>query len=193
VRDYIFASLMYYACYAVISVFMLLVISRPWWQTVLGLVLVAGISYFVMRTYAKRNQDQPGSVDVGFRVVSWLFFVTVIQAIDQVAIYAVELHTVNPHITLGQAITYTGAANFALFVALTPGAIGIRESFLLFSERLHHVSTSNIVAANLIDRAVFLIFLAMLFLLTISFHARSKLGVKKLYESQDAKEKQLRA
>jgi uncharacterized membrane protein YbhN (UPF0104 family) len=71
-------------------------------------------------------------------------------------------------------ITYTGAANFALFVALTPGAIGIREAFLLFTRHLHHISSANIVAANIIDRAIFIVVLGVLFGLTLGFHAKYK-------------------
>jgi uncharacterized membrane protein YbhN (UPF0104 family) len=75
-------------------------------------------------------------------------------------------------------ITYTGAANFSLFVALTPGAIGIRESFLLFTKRLNHLSNANILTASIIDRSIFLIFLGVLFIVGIILHSKNKLLVK---------------
>jgi uncharacterized membrane protein YbhN (UPF0104 family) len=83
-------------------------------------------------------------------------------------------------VSFGQTLSYAGAANFSLYAALTPGAIGIREAFLVFSQGIHHISSSVIVAANVIDRAVFLLFLGLLFVGVTLLHAKDKLGVKKL-------------
>lgn len=185
VRDYVFVTLLYYTCYALVSAFMLLASSRPWWQTALALVLVGSISYLVVHLYGRQTKAGEDSFNLTASTILNLLLATLLQAIIQVAIYAVELHSVNPHITIWQAITYTGAANFALFVALTPGAIGIRESFLLFSQHLHHISSANIVAASIIDRSVFILFLAILFLITIAFHAKDKLHIKPAYEKTE--------
>jgi uncharacterized membrane protein YbhN (UPF0104 family) len=76
-------------------------------------------------------------------------------------------------------MVYTGAANLALFVSLTPGAIGFRESFLVFSQHLHHISNSTIVAANILDRAMYLVLLLILALIIFGTHARRQLGVDK--------------
>jgi uncharacterized membrane protein YbhN (UPF0104 family) len=178
IKKYVFASLLYFAFYAFVSAAMLLVFSRPWWQTFLGITasLVLGIA--VLKIYRQRKKVEEMSIDWSLSKLSLLMLATCLQAVFQVAIYAVELHSVNSQIHLTQAITYTGAANFALFVALTPGGIGIRESFLLFSRHLHHVSSANIVAASVIDRSVFLLFLALLFILTLAFHARDRFRVK---------------
>lgn len=180
IKDYLFTTLLYYAFYAITSAALLFVGSRPWWQTVLLLMVVGAVSFAIVRRFARRARvgaDRPllNSVTIGI-----ILGATFLQAAAQVAIYAVELHSIDAHISLAQTITYTGAANFALFVALTPGAIGIRESFLLFSERLHHISSHTIVAANIIDRAVYLIFLGALFALVLSLHARRKLRLKNL-------------
>jgi hypothetical protein len=45
---------------------------------------------------------------------------------------------------------------------------------LLFSRQLHHISSANIVAANIIDRAIFIVVLLVLFVLTLGFHAKYK-------------------
>jgi uncharacterized membrane protein YbhN (UPF0104 family) len=92
-------------------------------------------------------------------------------------VYGFELHVVEPGIRFSQALTFTGAANFSLFVALTPGAIGIRESFLYFSRELHHVGTATIVAASVLDRTVFMLLLALLFVVSIVFHAKRALKI----------------
>lgn len=177
VRDYVTTMLLYYACYALVSACMLLAPSRPWWQTITGLLIVGCAVFAGTRWYMKRLQAEKDGLEIHVRSIAYLLAATVIQAIVQVGIYAVELHSVNHGISIGQVITYTGAANFALFVALTPGAIGIRESFLVFSQGLHHISTANIVSASIIDRAIFLVFLGLLFILTLLLHAKNKLQI----------------
>ncbi len=176
-KNYVLASLVYYMFYAIVSALMLLVTSRPWWQTALGLLLVGLGSHTVVRWYERRSMTRSDVLDLGPANLGFLLVATMIQAVVQVAIYFCELRSVSPHIDLSQAVTYTGAANFSLFVALTPGAIGIRESFLLFSQQLHHVATASIVAASVIDRAAFLILLGLLGLLTLVFHAKRALKI----------------
>jgi len=75
-------------------------------------------------------------------------------------------------------VIYTGAANFALFVSITPGAIGFRESFLLFSQHLHHIDSSTIVAANLIDRSVYIVLLLLLAAGIFGTHAQRRFKIK---------------
>ncbi len=178
VRNYIVATLLYYGCYAVVSCLLLLAGSQRWWWTLLAVVLIGSVSSLVIALYIRRSKARTNKLDIRPINLLFLLLATALQAAVQVTIYAVELHAVSHHVTLGQVMTYTGAANFALFVALTPGAIGIRESFLVFSERLHHISSTNIVAANVIDRGVFIVFLGILFLLTLGFHAKATLGLK---------------
>ncbi len=93
--------------------------------------------------------------------------------------YYIELLHVEPSITIGQTIVYTAAANLALFVSLTPGAIGFRESFLLLSQQLHGISSDTIIAASIIDRAFYVIFLLVLFLAILVFNIRSRFKIKK--------------
>lgn len=179
VRDYVTSMLLYYACYAVVSAFMLLTPSRPWWQSIIGVLIVTCGVITGARWYIRKLKPQKEGLNLQLPSFIYLMVVTIIQAVIQVIIYFVELHSVNHHISLGQVVTYTGAANFALFVALTPGAIGVRETFLVFSQRLHHISTANIVDASIIDRAIFLVFLGLLFVLTLTLHAKNKLQISK--------------
>lgn len=177
-KSYIFATLLYYGFYAVLSTFLLFVGSRAWWQTVLLMVAAGAGSVVVIRWYGKKShiKDEPG---INLINLGWLFAATAAQMIVQVAIFYAELHSVDTSISFAQALTYTGAANFALFAALTPGAIGIREAFLVFSQNLHHIGNTVIVAANVIDRAVYLVFLGLLFVLVLSLHAKDKLRLNK--------------
>ena len=56
-----------------------------------------------------------------------------------------------------------------------------------------HVSTHDIVAANIIDRATYIIYLGILFLVALGLHARNKLSLRslrKLEPQSDDKEKE---
>jgi uncharacterized membrane protein YbhN (UPF0104 family) len=175
-RDYTLATLVYYGLFAFFSALFLLVGTRPWWQTALALLVVAGVSYFLVRTFIQRDK-QPTDSQFHLRgnILARLTVLTFLQVLLTAITYFVELRAVNPHIGWGQAVSYAGAANFALFVSLTPDAIGFREAFLLFSQHLHHVSTANILSANIIDRGSYVIFLLLLFLVVLATHAKDRL------------------
>lgn len=183
-RDYTLASLMYYGLFAFFSALFLLVGSRPWWQTLLALAAVAGFSVYVIRWFRRRDK-QPSASHFQLRgeLLASLMVFTFLQVLLTAVTYWVELKAVNPHVGWGQAMSYAGAANFALFVSLTPDAIGFRETFLVFSKHLHHVSTPNILSANIIDRGSYVIYLLLLFGVVLSLHARDRLHLKQLQES----------
>ncbi len=184
IKQYIFATLLYYACYAIISAFMMFVGSRPWWQTVALVLLAGGGSACVLRWYAQRSKLHEQSTVMRFG--GWMFLATTVQLVAQLAIYFVEVHAVNGHISFSQIVTYTGAANFALFAALTPGAIGIREAFLVFTHNLHHIGNNVIVAANVIDRAAYIVFLGVLFVVVFSLHAGDKFKLRQMAAEESA-------
>jgi uncharacterized membrane protein YbhN (UPF0104 family) len=176
VKYYTVATLLYYVLYAVVSIFMLLVTVRPWWQSVSAAIIFGAAGLFVVNRYSKRKELDRNSLNLRGKALSYLLFATIIQSALQAFIYMLELHNVNSTIHLKQVITYTGAANLALFVGLTPGAIGVRESFLIFTRHLHHISSPNIILANVIDRSVFFIFLIVLLVITgiLEFHGKLK-------------------
>lgn len=92
--------------------------------------------------------------------------------------YFIELLHVDPTVNLLQTAVYAAAANLALFVSLTPGAIGFRESFLLLTEQLHQIPSSVVLAASIIDRAFYVVFLLGMFLFLLAIGARTKLRSK---------------
>jgi uncharacterized membrane protein YbhN (UPF0104 family) len=153
VKQFAFTVLLYLAFFAVISAMLVVVGSRPWWQTVLLMLAVGSVSWLIIRHYKKKSHiDTHGGLNL---VNLSLFFVLVVAQVLLLAVtYGVELTAVDADASLGQILSYTGVSNFSLFVALTPGAIGIREAFLVFSQDLHHISSDTIVAANIIDRGV---------------------------------------
>lgn len=178
-RDYTLATLLYLGLFAAFSAFFLLVGTRPWWQTLVALCLVAGFSKFVYQQFKVRDKKAAEShFALRAEPLAVLAILAFIQVLITIAWYFVELRAVNSHISLHQAMSYSGAANFALFVSITPDAIGIREAFLAFTQHIHHVSTGNIISANLIDRTAYVFFLAMLFIVVLLTHAKARLRVK---------------
>jgi uncharacterized membrane protein YbhN (UPF0104 family) len=183
IRDYMFATLIYYAFFAMISAFFLLVGMRPWWQTALAVIGAAGFSVVVIKWFSgRRTSDESSGFRLRPHVLVMLGIAVFLQVAFIAAYYYVELKAVNPSIHVNQVISYSGAANFALFVSLTPDAVGFREAFLIFSQHIHHVSTADIVNANIIDRGAYVIYLGLLFLLTLGVHARDRLHLKQWRE-----------
>lgn len=171
IKKFVFTTFLYYGIYAIISAIFLCIHVLPWWQTILVLIIIAGLVGFIL----KYRSDKAGNLSVHVRPLTLLAIATLAQVVVQTCSYFVEVRTVDPHVHIAQVITYTGAANFSLFVALTPGAIGFRESFLVLSQHLHHISTTTILAANVIDRAVYILFLLLLAIPIIWLHTADKI------------------
>ncbi len=172
-RAYFLATLLYYGIYAVFSAFFLLVGARPWWQTILACLVAAGISGLVIRWTAGRQRNH-SSFHITAPLMTSLIGFTLLQIMFIGIRYYFALRAAGTEVSLGQLVSYTGAANFALFVSITPDGIGIREAFLLFAQGIHHVSTQAIVTASLIDRATYVVFLGLLFIIALGIHARDR-------------------
>lgn len=193
IKQYAFATLVYYAFFAIFSGFFLLATSRPWWQTLLFVLFVAGGCAFVIRRFLRRNRKIAATATTSSGFVKLILAVglaTLAQLLFITLVYFVELRALHADISAGQALAYTGAANFALFVSLTPGAIGFREAFLVFSQDLHGISNQLIVAANVIDRAVYILFLGVLLLVVLCLHAGKKLQLTKVKQAAETTDAQ---
>jgi uncharacterized membrane protein YbhN (UPF0104 family) len=172
-KNYGVASIVYYFFYGAISGLLLISGLLGWW---ILLLIVGAVAFAIMVQRVPKVKQRFSSLDLH----GWyyLFFATLLQIVIVAVIYFVELHSVAPGTSISQAIIYTGAANLALFVSLTPGAIGFRESFLLFSQNLHHISDSTIVAANILDRAMYIIMLLILAVAIFATHAQRHLQTR---------------
>lgn len=168
-------SLLYYGFFVFISGGFVFLGSQPLVRSLILMVLfgsgIVGVLYFL-----KKRGKLVRVTNVN--LVVWLALATLLQLLVVSLIYFVEVRAVGARVSFGQILTYTGAANFALFVSLTPGALGFRESFLLLSQRLHHIDSSVIVSANIIDRGVYVILLGVLFLVVIASHAKDKFNLE---------------
>lgn len=178
-KAYAASNILYYIIFAAVSGAFLLCGVLGWWALIvliLGLLLLWYGAPQAMRLtkIARFVPDTSQS-----RTIALLAAVTLIQLLLVASIYFVELRSLNPSVTFNQALIYAGAANFSLFVSLTPGALGFRESFLFFSQRLHHIDSATIVSANILDRALYVVFLGILFVIILLLHGKKQLDASK--------------
>lgn len=174
-KSYAAATAVYYALFAGLSGLALL-LGGVVWQLLVPIVLaLAVIAAGGLLVASKTSIGRRALELTRPKTLLVLSVVTALQVLLTCVIYFVELRAVGAHPTFAQAVSYAGAANFALFVALTPGALGFRESFLLFSQGLHHISANTIVVANVLDRGVYVVFLGILCGFVLLTHARRRL------------------
>jgi len=126
IKKFMLTMLVYMGFLAIISAMFMVVGSRPWWQTLIAMVLVGAACFMVIKRYRQRSAINAGS---GFNPINigWIFGATLVQVTTLAVIYGIELRQIGSNASVGQILSYTGVSNFSLFVALTPGAIGIRE------------------------------------------------------------------
>lgn len=181
-KNYLLVTIIYFVFYTLINVFLLFTNLHKWWLSILASCAALVLILIVLRWYASRKHLSQSDLKLNPKFYLLLFTVTLIQALIQGLIFYIELSTTHQHYSITQVMSYTGMANLTIFVALTPGAIGIRESFLIFSQNIHHVSSSSIIVANVIDRSVFIVFLLCVLAVTVVTHMKGRLDIKRLPE-----------
>lgn len=177
-KSYTLATLMYYGFFAIISAAMLGVATLPWWQTLLCSIAIGAGSYAVIAILQKKYAKDAKTLVVSRRLLVLLFLVILAQLLLIAIRYYIELRSIDPSVSVGQALSYTGAANFSLFVSITPDGIGIKEAFLLAAQNIHGIEAPIIVAASILDRATYMFTLFLLFLATLALHAKEKLHIR---------------
>ncbi len=184
-KSYTLATLIYYGFFAIISAAMLGVGTLPWWQTLLGMLAVGAGSYALITFLHKKYAKAAKSLTLSRHLLVGLFLLTLAQLLLIALRYFIELRSIDPSVSVGQALSYTGAANFSLFVSITPDGIGIKEAFLLAAQGIHGIESSTIVAASILDRATYIFTLFLLFLATLALHAKEKLHIRSLEKETD--------
>jgi uncharacterized membrane protein YbhN (UPF0104 family) len=140
----------------------------------LGVVVVSGLLLCLVLLRVPRIASTLRSVRFADRNVLYIGLGAILLSAATAAAYHLELTHVDAGIAPYQSIVYAAAANLALFVSLTPGAIGFRESFLLLSQQLHGIATDTVIAASIIDRAFYVMFLLALFVVLLLLGGRSR-------------------
>jgi uncharacterized membrane protein YbhN (UPF0104 family) len=174
IKQFLFVTLIYFAWLILISSSMFSAATLPWWLTsmgVFGMTAACTIAMTHLVGMDKNSLVPPNAQPRLIRTVLLVGLGTAAQIAFITGVYFTELRAVEPGISLSQAISYTGAANFSLFVSITPGAIGIRETILLFSQKVHCIGAETITAASVLDRAVYFVVLMVLGLLVLATHA----------------------
>lgn len=168
ITQYAKITLLYYIFFMAFSVLMLFIGSGY------VLALLLGMVVFGIVVYKK-------GVFLGFDkiIVSKISLLAITQLFLGVILFFSELYFTGAHPSLESSISYTGAANLSVIVSITPGAIGIREAFLVLSQSIHGISNDQIIAANVLDRSIYFLFLTVLFFLSSGLHIKQKLGFKK--------------
>ncbi|HEX8182229.1 MAG TPA: lysylphosphatidylglycerol synthase transmembrane domain-containing protein [Candidatus Saccharimonadales bacterium] len=182
-KNYTIATLLYYAFYAAFSGLFILAYFVGLW-VLAGICLIVVLAPLIVRRahwlpvrFQRLKLQHVGSLAVA----------TLAQVTMFAIIFYVELGSFGQQISAVPALIYTGAANFALFVSVTPGAIGFRESFVVFSQSLHHLPSSQVVTASLIDRGVYVLYLLILIVIATSMQAKKYLsnGPKHITKSDE--------
>lgn len=172
--DYTLATIFYYMIYGTLSVIFVVTGSQPYYYTIPIIIIVISIAATALWVYMRKHQK--ARIDLAVKNVLFLVIATLSQLIIQSIIFFIEIHNAGSHASIGQVVTYTGTAELAVFAALTPGAIGIREGLLVLTEKLNHISSSTIVLANVIDRSVYIIFLLVLGLAILLLKVKERLA-----------------
>lgn len=182
IKDFSVTLVIFYVFFAAINgaVILWAVLSKYSSPTVSVMVTLGIILLTILAVYMARKSPVVNRTLKRARFTDrnlWLIALCALLLIlTTVFIYTIELIHLTD-ISLPQAFIYTAVANFSLFVSLTPGAIGFRESFVLLSQQLHKIDTESIISANIIDRAFYIIFLLGLFLILLAVNAKMRSSV----------------
>ncbi len=178
IKKFIFITLVYYSFYSIIAICFILFGSnlKLIWSILIILAVIGG-NFVIIRWYLKRRQLDSQKHLLSIKSLVYIFLAALVQLAIQTIIYAIELESIGKF-AIHQIVAYSGFADLALFASITPGGIGIREAFLVFSEKIHHIPTASIVLASLIDRSAYFIYLIILLIIVLLFHGFKR--IKKL-------------
>ena len=169
-KTFLSITLLYYFFYTLICLSFISVGSRPWWQSIVFILSATAVLIYGTRWYVKKKALDVEKIILQKKWATILLLLTSAQFSLQTIIYYIELKAVDHLVAFHQVIAYTGIANISLFVGLTPAGIGIRESFLVLSEKIHQIPVTAIVLANLIDRSIYIIFIVTIVVTSVILH-----------------------
>lgn len=176
-KQYTLATLLYYGFYALFSALFIATYFIGIWA-LLAVAAVVALTPALLQSNAVLKLVPAKFRSLKLSSIGHMAAAALAQVSILGVIFFTELQAIAEDISVVSSLIYTGAANFALFVSITPGAIGFREAFLVFTQQLHGLTNSEIVAANLLDRTVYIVFMAILALIVFGLHAGDALKKK---------------
>ena len=188
IKRFLLATFIFYLFFGIINLLVVIlagVIEKPSWRpAILLTVVVAAIAAYPLIAIARRKERIRTLID-SMRLKDKNFWLIGAGALGLTLsaglVYLIELHEIAPSTNVWQTLVYTATANLSLFVSLTPGAIGFRETFLVVSQQLHGIPTDVIITASVVDRAFYVAFLLVMFVSLLAINGRKKflLNVKR--------------
>lgn len=112
-----------------------------------------------------------------------LFLIGFVQFWALAGAFYFELHAIGATTSIAGLMIYSAIAGFSILVALTPAAIGIRETLLIFAKQSLGVGISTIILSATVDRVVYFF---LLLLLAVISQEHVVNAIKKLILRQDA-------
>lgn len=91
-----------------------------------------------------------------------LFWIALAQYFLTACAFFFELKAIHASTSIAGLMVYSAIAGFSILVALTPAAIGFRETLLIFARQSLGVSISTIVISATVDRLVYFVLLVIL-------------------------------
>lgn len=172
-RYFALTSVQYLAIFGVAGLLIvvgLAVIYNTLGSLFLALAIFSALGALVAFLYVKKVRlvtrifEQLRNASIAFQTkpILAIFALVLLQLSGSLLAYYTELQAVGADISLSGLFIYTGVSQFSIVVALTPGAIGIREGLLLMVQGQMGISTQDILLASTIDRLVYFAFLAAL-------------------------------
>lgn len=153
----------------------------PEWRVAIAAVVVLGLALIRPAVKIAGRTERGRMILDAIRFDNRYFWLTglgaVLLSLATSLAYGTEIAYVTDGVSPWQVAVYTAVANLSLFVALTPGAIGFREAFLLFSIKLHGISPDVIAAVSIIDRAFYVVFLLVMFFVLLAVNSRKRLSI----------------
>lgn len=106
------------------------------------------------------------------RKMIWL---TALNLLTRAIFYYVVFTVIGAHTNILFMLLFTSLISISLYVTITPGSLGIRESLLVFYSDSIHLTTDQVLAVNLVDR-VSLVLALILLLAVFEFVFKRRLG-----------------
>jgi len=187
-RYFALTSIQYLILFGISGVLLLVGIALTMGLSYTFILVLIGIAAVVVACFAfyqlkvrffLRLIDRIKKLSTVFQTRPLLLLTTVIivQLAGSLLANGVELAAIGADISLGGLLVYTGVSQFAIVIALTPGAIGIREALLLIVQNQMHLTTEDIVLAATIDRVVYFVTLALITPLALTAKKKLKKDV----------------
>lgn len=128
----------------------------------LMMILLSAIIIVCLLIYSsKKVRTLLGALRNEKKVLVKISIFVLLQLVGSYIAYRAELASVQANTNLSAMLIFTGISQFSIVLAITPGAIGIREGLLYLVAQQMMITGDDIVIAATIDRALYCITLAI--------------------------------